>query len=235
MIEVDHLEKTFGTSDAPTPALRGVTFSIAAGEFVAIMGPSGSGKSTLLHILGLLDRPTVGTYRFDGRSADTYTDDELARLRNQTMGFIFQAFNLLPRTTVLENVLLPLRYSDVPEREWRLRAERALTRVGLQHRFAHTPGQLSGGEQQRVAIARALVAAPKVLFADEPTGNLDSVSGRAVMLLLRELHGEGHTIVLITHETATAEHAERVLTFRDGRLERDERVGRSRSAEEFTK
>ncbi|MBI2482971.1 ABC transporter ATP-binding protein [Candidatus Uhrbacteria bacterium] len=236
LIEVDHLQKTYGTDDAQTPALRGVSFQIAAGEFVAIMGPSGSGKSTLLHILGFLDRPTGGSYRFDGRHADSFSDDELAQLRNQTMGFVFQAFNLLPRTTVLENVCLPLRYSQLPEREWRSRAERALTRVGLGHRLHHTPAQLSGGEQQRAAIARALVLDPKVLFADEPTGNLDSVSGRAVMLLLRELHAEqGHTIILITHETATAEHAERVLAFRDGRLERDERLAQSRRADQFTK
>lgn len=224
LIEVHNLSKTYGTEGAETAALRGVSFAISAGEFVAIMGPSGSGKSTLLHVLGLLDRQTSGTYQFDGQTSDAYTTDALARIRNRRMGFVFQAFNLLPRATVFDNVGLPLRYSDIPSSEWDARVHAVIERVGLTHRAAHTPAQLSGGEQQRAAIARALVCDPAVIFADEPTGNLDSASGTNVMAIIGELsRGGGHTIVLITHDPAIAAHAGRILHVRDGRLERDER------------
>lgn len=225
LIEVQNLTKVYGAEGAETAALRGVSFRIEAGEFVAIVGPSGSGKSTLLHMLGLLDRQTSGTYRFDGQPNDAYSSDALAQIRNRRMGFVFQAFNLLPRTTVFENVGLPLRYSDVPPSEWDDRVRGAIERVGLAHRTHHTPAQLSGGEQQRAAIARALVLHPAVLFADEPTGNLDSVSGKKVMEIIDELRNEhGHTIVLITHDASTALRAQRILHFRDGLLERDERT-----------
>jgi len=225
LIDIHNLTKVYGAEGAETAALRGVSFAIEAGEFVAVMGPSGSGKSTLLHILGLLDRQTSGTYRFDGQSSETYTTDALAQIRNRRIGFVFQAFNLLPRTTVFENVGLPLRYSDVAPAEWDGRVREAIERVGLTHRSHHTPAQLSGGEQQRAAIARALVVNPAVIFADEPTGNLDTVSGQNVMAIIDELRKErGHTIVLITHDPKTALHAQRILHFRDGVLERDERT-----------
>ncbi|MFH1099161.1 MAG: ABC transporter ATP-binding protein [Candidatus Uhrbacteria bacterium] len=223
LIEVDGLTKIYGEGETVTPALRGVSFSIESGEFVAIMGPSGSGKSTLLHVLGFLDRASGGTYRFDGKSIENYTADELAALRNQTTGFIFQSFNLLAKTSVLENVMLPLLYSSVPEREWLERAHAAIARVGLSSRERHRPSQLSGGEQQRVAIARALVLRPRVIFADEPTGNLDSASECIIMEILQRLHNEDHhTILLITHELAVARYAGRVLSMRDGRLVADE-------------
>lgn len=222
LIEVNELGKIYGNHEAQTAALNGVSFAIAAGEFVAIMGPSGSGKSTLLHILGLLDRATSGQYRYDGRPVEQYSGEQLARLRNRTMGFVFQAFNLLPRTSVLENVKLPLLYSAVPEAEWQERAAEAITAVELSHRIAHEPAQLSGGERQRVAIARALITRPQVIFADEPTGNLDTASGRRVMELLERLNREhGHTIILVTHEQTAAAYARRRIQLSDGRVEFD--------------
>ncbi len=208
-----------------TKAVRGVSFSIKKGEFVAIMGPSGSGKSTLLHILGFLDRHTSGTYRFTGKTIDDYSGEEIARVRNENMGFIFQSFNLLRRATILENVMLPLLYADnVPPEKREGLARHAIEQVGLSHRIAHESAQLSGGERQRVAIARALVNTPDVIFADEPTGNLDSASGKVVMELIQKLNENGHTIVLITHETYTAEHAERVIKILDGVIESDRKV-----------
>ncbi len=225
IIICDNICKVYKDDGVETPALSGISFSVKPGEFLAVMGPSGSGKSTLLHILGFLDRQSGGNYFFDGRSMDELNDEELAMTRNKKMGFIFQSFNLLPRTTVLDNVKLPLLYSGIVESEWESRAIRAIESVGLSHRIYHESSQLSGGEKQRVAIARALVLKPQVIFADEPTGNLDSKSGQKVMEIIQKLNEEeGHTILLITHETYTAEHAERIIHVRDGKIERDEKV-----------
>jgi len=236
VLNLKHIQKSFVNEGAETSVLHGISFSIERGEFVAIMGPSGSGKSTLLHILGFLDRHTSGEYRFDGKTIDDYTPDEVAHIRNRKIGFVFQAFNLLRRTSVLENVKLPLLYSDVPEREWDSRARTAIESVGLSHRLQHESAQLSGGEKQRVAIARALVMRPEVIFADEPTGNLDSKSGKAVMEILQKLNEkDNHTIVLITHETYTAEHAGRIIRIKDGLVESDRRVAARKGAGEFTK
>ena len=222
LIEVKNLEKIYEAGEVKTPALGGVSFEIKNGEFVAIMGPSGSGKSTLLHILGFLDRPSSGVYRFGGKAMDDYSDEELAKVRNRKMGFVFQAFNLLPRATVFENVKLPLLYSEVPEQEWKERTEKAIKAVGLSPRRDHEAFRLSGGEKQRAAIARALVLTPEVIFADEPTGNLDTKSGEAVIKILKNLNQEGrHTIILVTHEEEIARQASRLITLRDGRIESD--------------
>lgn len=225
LIEIRNVKKIY--SDG-TKALDGVSFEIKKGEFAAIMGPSGSGKSTLLHILGLLDRVSEGQYFLDGKNAEAYSDEELARIRNQKMGFVFQAFNLLSRTSVLENVKLPLLYSGEPEEKWDELALGAVKTVGLEHRIGHDPSELSGGEKQRAAIARALVLNPMVVFADEPTGNLDSKSGGQVMEAIEKLHQAGHTIILITHETYTAEYAERVINLKDGMIESDRSVSQRR-------
>jgi putative ABC transport system ATP-binding protein len=225
IIEVKNLKKAYHDGIEATVALAGVTFDVRKGEFVAIMGPSGSGKSTLLHLLGLLDEPSSGTYHFDGKNISSYSGNDLADLRNRKIGFVFQAFNLLARTSVLENVKLPLVYSEVPEHEWDERATKAIEAVGLAHRINHDQAELSGGERQRVAIARSLVTDPEIIFADEPTGNLDSKSGKNVMSILQRLNEEsGKTIVLITHETATADHAERIIRLMDGEVESDEKV-----------
>ncbi len=225
IIEVKDLKKSYVDGETPTIALAGVSFSIRKGEFVAIMGPSGSGKSTLLHLLGLLDEATSGTYIFNGQNISSYSSNDLASLRNKEVGFVFQAFNLLARTSVLENVKLPLMYSDIPEREWDAKARKAIESVGLGARMEHQPSELSGGEKQRAAIARALVTDPDIIFADEPTGNLDSKSGKNVMSILQKLNEEeGRTIVLITHETATAEHSERIIRLMDGAVETDTKV-----------
>ncbi|MBI5421694.1 ABC transporter ATP-binding protein [Candidatus Peregrinibacteria bacterium] len=228
---------TYNHEESPTPVLHDVTFSVEPGEFVAIMGPSGSGKSTLLHIMGFLDSHTSGTYRFNGKRMQDYTDNEVARIRNDDMGFIFQAFNLLARTSVYENVMLPLMYSDVPSKEWHDRTMKAIGDVDLLHRADFDVSRLSGGEKQRVAIARALVNDPRVIFADEPTGNLDTASGKKIMEILQHLNEEhGHTIVLITHETGTAEHARRIIRIVDGRIVGDHKVRHHRTAEkEFKK
>ncbi|XNL82832.1 ABC transporter ATP-binding protein [Actinomadura madurae] len=205
-------------------ALHGVSLRIDEGEFVAILGPSGSGKSTLMHLLGCLDRPTTGTLRISGRDASRLSDGELAELRNARVGFVFQSFHLLARTSALDNVALPLVYRGVPRSERRHRATAALATVGLDHRLGHRPGQLSGGEQQRVAIARALVGDPGVVLADEPTGNLDTRTGHDVMDLLDRLNSErGVAVVLVTHEPDIAERARRQVHIRDGRIERDVR------------
>jgi len=226
IISVKNLKKSYHDGSEATVALAGVTFDVRKGEFVAIMGPSGSGKSTLLHLLGLLDTPTSGSYHFNGKNVTAFSGNELADLRNRELGFVFQAFNLLARTSVLENVKLPLIYSEtVPEHEWDERATRAVEAVGLSHRINHDQSELSGGERQRVAIARALVTDPEVIFADEPTGNLDSKSGKNVMSIIQRLNEkEGKTIVLITHETATADHAERIIRLMDGVIESDTKV-----------
>lgn len=230
LISVRGLEKTYENEGVKTPALRGVSFGIGKGEFVSIMGPSGCGKSTLMQILGLLDRPTGGTYLLDGKDISEYGDDELARLRNRKLGFVFQAFNLLPKTSVAENVELPLLYDDDPIEKNETRVMAALRAVGIDHRAEYLSSQLSGGEKQRVAIARALVNDPDVIFADEPTGNLDSKSGLQVMRILQDLNDQGRTIVLVTHETYTSEHAKRILTMKDGQIFSDEPVKNRRIA-----
>lgn len=224
LIEIKNLEKTYRGEGIETKVLAGISFNIEKGEFVAVMGPSGSGKSTLLHILGFLDKQTSGEYRFDGKTADDYSKKEIARVRNKKMGFVFQAFNLLPRTTVLENVKLPLLYSDTDESLWNDLALKAVELVGLSHRLNHEPSELSGGEQQRAAIARALVNNPEIIFADEPTGNLDSKSGGQVMEYIEKLHSQGRTIILITHETFTAQYAQRIIKLKDGTIESDEKI-----------
>ncbi len=228
IIEVRNLEKIYGEEAVKIPALGGVSFDIEEGEFVAVMGPSGSGKSTLLHILGFLDRHTGGEYRFEGKTIDDYSEEEIAHVRNKKMGFVFQMFNLLPRTTVLENVKLPLLYSGIKESLWDEIAMKAIKEVDLSHRINHETSQLSGGEKQRVAIARALVNNPSVIFADEPTGNLDSKSGGQIMEIIEMLNHKGHTIILITHETYTAEYAGRVITLKDGLIESDKQVDHRR-------
>ena len=234
LIQTNNLSKNY-MDGSETPALSDISFSVDRGEFLAIMGPSGSGKSTLLHLLGFLDSPTSGAYRFDGKDASAYSSEEIARLRNKEFGFVFQAFNLLPNATVSENVKLPLLYSDTTENEWNARTHQAIGAVGLGHRAEHEASKLSGGEKQRAAIARALVNNPSVIFADEPTGNLDSKSGGIVMETLSLLNGKGHTIILVTHETYTAEYANRILTLRDGRVESDEQVTKWRHTKEFVK
>ena len=234
IISVKNLEKIYSDGEVETPALSGVSFDIHEGEFVAIMGPSGSGKSTLLHILGMLDRPTGGRYLLEGKDMNSYQDDELAHLRNRKFGFIFQAFNLLARTSVFDNIKLPLAYSGIVEAEQNKMALKAIEAVGLSHRLQHESSRLSGGEKQRAAIARALVNNPAVIFADEPTGNLDSKSGGQVMDFIDKLHEQGHTIILITHETYTAEYAERIIRLKDGKIESDEKVAQ-RHTGEFTK
>ncbi len=223
MIEVKNLTKAYVNEGVETPVLHGLSFTIPEGQFVSIMGPSGSGKSTLMHILGFLDALSGGEYLFNGRNVSSLSEDELARTRGESVGFIFQAFNLLPKTSVLENVKLPLLYSNVPASKRDAMAKEAIEIVGLGHRMNNLSNQLSGGERQRVAIARALVRKPPVIFADEPTGNLDSKSGAIVMDTLWTLnHDYGHTIILVTHETYTAEYSERVLRLKDGLLVADE-------------
>lgn len=225
VIEVRDLKKDYVNEEIVTSVLHGLSFTIPKGQFVAIMGPSGSGKSTLMQILGYLDVATSGTYLFGGKDVSTLTEDELAKARGENIGFIFQAFNLLPKTSVLENVKLPLLYSPIQGKQRDELARKAIDTVGLTHRMNNLSNQLSGGERQRVAIARALVREPSVIFADEPTGNLDSKSGKQVMDMLLELNiKHGHTIILVTHETSTAEYAERILTLRDGLLVADKVV-----------
>ncbi len=231
LIELKNLKKNYINEDVVTPVLRGVDFNIEAGEFVAIMGPSGSGKSTLMHILGFLDRPSEGSYRFDGKDTTSFDDETLAKIRNESVGFVFQAFNLLARTTVLDNVKLPLVYSDKQDHD--KLAIAALESVGLGHRLGHFTNQISGGEKQRVAIARALVNEPKVIFADEPTGNLDSKSGNTVMKILQDLNKEGKTIILVTHELDTAEHAKRLIKIKDGEIVDDVKVKKQKIAKEM--
>jgi putative ABC transport system ATP-binding protein len=222
LISVRDLTKTYDLGELQVRALRGIRLDVSAGEFVALTGPSGSGKSTFMHLLGCLDRPTAGTLRVGGRDTATLSDGELAELRNATIGFVFQSFQLLPRTSAVDNVALPLIYRGVRRAERRRSAVAALDAVGLGHRLAHRPAQMSGGEQQRVAIARALVGEPHVLLADEPTGNLDSRSGADVMAILDRLNAErGMAVVVVTHETEVARHARRQLHMRDGLVELD--------------
>jgi putative ABC transport system ATP-binding protein len=218
LVQLDGVSRLYDTGRVQVAALQDVDVSIDPGEFVAIVGPSGSGKSTLMHIVGCLDRPTSGSYRIAGTAVAELNDDELARLRSRTIGFVFQSYNLLPRTSALENVAAPLLYQGVGRRERRSRARAALERLGLGDRLEHTSAELSGGEQQRVAIARALVTDPALLLADEPTGNLASQQGAEVLALFRQLHESGRTIMLITHDPGVASEAQRQIHLRDGRL-----------------
>ncbi len=237
MIVVKDLRKEYIDDGTNTLALDGISFTIEKGEFVSIIGPSGSGKSTLLHILSFLDRPTGGVYTFLGKGIDEMSDAELAEVRNKEMGFVFQSFNLLLRLTVYENVEIPLLYSmDVAPAARKKTIENAVHAVGLDEKLHVEAGKLSGGQKQRVAIARALVNDPGVIFADEPTGNLDSKSGAQVMGILEDLNNKGHTIILVTHETSTAEFADRIIRVRDGKVESDTPVAnRRRSTDQFIK
>ncbi|MGA3292227.1 MAG: ABC transporter ATP-binding protein [Candidatus Microgenomates bacterium] len=221
LISVSHVSKIYNTGEAETMALDDVSFNIEKGEFVAIMGPSGSGKSTLMHILGALDTPTSGTYILDGENVEKLTDDELAGIRNRKIGFVFQAFNLLPRTSALKNVTIPMMYAGIPKEKRLEIAEKYLKMVGLGDRMDHTTSQLSGGQQQRVAIARALSLNPSIILADEPTGNIASDQAEEVMAIFQKLNKEGHTIIMITHEPDIAEHAKRIIHIRDGKIVKD--------------
>ena len=216
MIELENIEKTYFTGGTPTPVLRGISFHIAPGEYVAIMGPSGSGKTTLMNIMGCLDKPTGGSYRLDGIDTVELDDEKLAKVRNSKIGFVFQLFHLLQRTTAFKNVLLPLIYAEHFPPEAAKRAEKALSAVGLADRMHFRSNTLSGGEQQRVAIARALITDPSILLADEPTGNLDSQSGAELLDIFQRLHEQGRTIVVVTHNRTVAERAERILLLKDG-------------------
>jgi putative ABC transport system ATP-binding protein len=229
IIRIRDLAREYQMGQERILALRGVTLDIRRNEYVAIMGPSGSGKSTMMNLLGCLDTPTGGEYWLNGQEVSRLSDDELARVRNREIGFVFQTFNLLPRATALHNVELPLVYAGVRARERRERAAAALARVGLENRMDHRPNELSGGQRQRVAIARALVNSPSILLADEPTGNLDSVTSEEIMRVFGDLHTAGQTVIMVTHEPDIAAHAERVVVLRDGRVESD-RVARGAAA-----
>src|SRR6202045_4056579 len=225
-IRTEDLWKTYQMGSEEVQALRGVTLDIRSGEYVAIMGPSGSGKSTLMNLIGCLDTPTSGRYWLAGRLVSALDDDELAYIRNKEIGFVFQTFNLLPRATALHNVELPLIYNGTPSEERIEKAKKALERVDLMDRMNHKPNELSGGQRQRVAIARALVNSPSIVLADEPTGNLDSKTGEEIMALFANLHGQGNTIILVTHENDIAQHAHRIIFIRDGKIASDEAVAK---------
>ena len=221
LIETRDLWRTYVMGDEEIHALKGVSISIERGEYVAIMGPSGSGKSTLMNLIGCLDSPSKGTYLLNGKEVSQMNDNELARIRNEEIGFVFQTFNLLPRASALQNVELPLVYAAVPARDRQVRAKAALDKVELTERMSHRPNELSGGQRQRVAIARALVNNPSILLADEPTGNLDSKTGNEIMALFDKLHAAGNTIILVTHEADIAAYARRAIHLRDGQVEKD--------------
>jgi len=226
LIDVRNLVKTYQIGTVEVNALRGVDLNIKKNEYVAVMGPSGSGKSTLMNILGCLDTPSSGEYDLGGEVVSQMNDDQLADIRNRQIGFVFQTFNLLPRANALHNVELPLIYAGIPAAKRRAMAMETLERVGLGDRFHHKPNELSGGQRQRVAIARALINNPSIIFADEPTGNLDTTTGDEIMQIFEELHRQGNTIILVTHEEYIAEHALRIVRLRDGKIERDEQVAR---------
>jgi putative ABC transport system ATP-binding protein len=230
IIQAKNLSKVYKTGDLETIALADVSFEIKKGEFVAIMGPSGSGKSTLMHIIGALDTPSSGTYILDGEEVQKLSDDELSDIRNRKIGFIFQAFNLLPRTSALNNVMVPMRYAGIPLEKRKKRAEECLKMVGLENRMYHTTNQLSGGQQQRVAIARALTLNPALLLADEPTGNIATAQAKEIIEIFQKINEEGHTIVMITHELDIAEQAKRIILIRDGKIVSDNGKHKQRRA-----
>ena len=232
MINIKNLKKEYKNDSVKTTALDGVSFDIKEGEFTSIMGPSGSGKSTLMHIMGFLDKPSSGTYKFENQSIEDLSDNELAYTRNEKMGFVFQFFNLLSKTTVFDNIKLPLVYTRISEKEKNKRVEKAIDAVGLSNRIKHFPNQLSGGESQRVAIARAIVNHPSIIFADEPTGNLDTKSGQQIMRILQDLNNKGHTIILVTHEKYTSEMAKRIIYLEDGKILSDKKVDHRKFAKD---
>jgi len=223
IIKTVNLKKEYIVGTQTVRALRGINLSVQQGEFMAIMGPSGSGKTTLMNIIGCLDTPTCGSYELNGISVDSLEDDELANIRNKEIGFVFQSFNLLAKNSILDNVMLPLKYAGFNKKEAIMKAKEVIEKVGLIDRLEHTPAELSGGQQQRVAIARALVNNPSIIFADEPTGNLDSKTGDDVMRLFKELNSNGQTIILITHEDSIAKQSNRVITIMDGLIKSDDR------------
>jgi putative ABC transport system ATP-binding protein len=230
MIKVKKVSKIYRSGEVEVKALTDISFEVKKGEFLAIMGPSGSGKSTLMNILGALDKPTKGEYFLEGENVSQLNDDELAEIRNQKIGFVFQTYNLLPRTTALKNVMIPMMYGGFPKQEREDRAQTLLKKVGLAERTLHTPGQLSGGEQQRVAIARALAMNPRIILADEPTGNIATNQAIEVMEILQDLNQQGHTILIITHEEEIAEYAKRIIHIRDGQLTEDYNNGKQKLA-----
>ena len=231
MIEIHDLKKVYRTADVETSALSHINLEIKAGEFIAIMGPSGCGKSTLLNVLGMLDSPDSGRYAFNGEDVAGYAESRLADIRKQNIGFIFQSFNLVDELSVADNVMLPLLYQKVPVKERQERVQAVLERVGIAHRADHRPQQLSGGQQQRVAVARAVITNPKLILADEPTGNLDTVNGEEVLELLNQLNGDGTTIVMVTHDQSHAEHASRVVQMLDGRVLSENIIGMPHAGE----
>ena len=231
MIKMHDLTKVYRTSDVETTALSHINLEVEPGEFIAVMGPSGCGKSTLLNVLGMLDSPDAGAYDFAGENVAGYSESRLADIRKQNIGFIFQSFNLVDELTVAENVMLPLLYQKVPNAEREARVQKVLERVSIAHRADHRPQQLSGGQQQRVAVARAVVTNPKLILADEPTGNLDSTNGEEVLELLNQLNGDGTTIIMVTHDQGHADHASRVVNMLDGRILTENVVGMQRQGE----